>query len=147
MVTVNEFVEFYNKLRRLYPGRYSDDQETLDTWYSQLNDIPAEYLEDSIKALSDDPTYDTRFAPNAIQLRRIAKRLSGSNEFISTQVINRGEGDDLRGYYYDLLNDFWNDGKLDAEDWARLARELRHRGRTYAASHAEEVYKRLESLE
>lgn len=141
MVTVNEFVDFYNKLRRLYPGRYSDDQDTLDTWYSQLNDIPAEYLEQSIPALADDPSYDARYAPNAIQIRRIAKRLSGAIDFNSIEQTE--EGDDLRAQYWWLYYKAWQEGEIDHLEWASLAIEFRHRGRPYAAEHTEEVYKRL----
>ena len=147
MVRPDEFRIFYTKLMRLYPGRYQDDDDTLDAWYSQLNDIPAEYLDATLPALADDNSIDPRYAPNAIQIRRIAKRLSGALGFESLEVETQsGELDQLRGEFFRLHEQFYQDGTLIESDWKQLAAEFKHRNRINAAIHAEAVYQRLERM-
>jgi hypothetical protein len=142
-VTVNEFVEFYKSLMKLFPKQMSDDQDTLDTWYGHLNDIPISLAENALTALADDPRYDPKWPPSALLIRRKAKQLSGNLSFDLLEVTDEDERDILRATYFELLEKSYH-GEYDAEEWKHLASEFRHQNRLAGADHIIEVMERIE---
>lgn len=134
---VNEFVEIYNDLARLYPGRMQTDNDTLDSWYRRLNDIPAVVVRLAVDRIADDPSIDVRYPPNALQIRRLAKQSAGVIDF---NTVNEAQVDQLRGELCQLENIFYTDGRLESVSWERLIRSFETRDRCHAADNARRRY-------
>ena len=128
-----EFKSIYLDLARQYPGRMDTDDDTIGSWYARLLDIPTEYVNAAINQLADDESVDVRYPPNALQIRRLARRMSGATAF---DALPEGGGQ-ISG---DVLRLQFDSENFEPLLWERAIDSLRNTNRVHAAEAMERRY-------
>jgi hypothetical protein len=134
-----EIAAILKTLAEAYPGQRLE-RPTLQAYLERLGDIPAHLL----AAAAEAHIAQTAWFPKISELRQAAARLAGTSRF---QALDPAPVDHLAAEAQALEDAFYRQGRLEADEWERLAAQYERLDRPHRAAHAREKLRRLQALQ
>ena len=127
-------------LSSAYPDK-KHNETTLKLYYELLADIPPRILDKAARLHIRSSVWFPRIA----ELRQLAARIAGSNDFTSL-LTSASSKDDLASQALALEQAFYREGCLDSRAWGTLVDKFQRAGRHQRAEHTRQKHIRLESI-
>jgi len=134
---VEDLIGVLEMLSRAYPERHPN-ADTLDEYLQHLGDIPIFLVERAAREhIRESPWF-----PKISELYQRCTKLAGSSiyrvnggfDFLEQSTRATPRDDPLLRRMLTLEDEFTETGRLDAEEWKRLAAEFRHADRPHRAA-------------
>jgi hypothetical protein len=145
MTSPAEIAALLKPLADAYPGQPLE-KRTLQAYLEHLADLPAWLLEKAVRRhIQTSPWF-----PKIAELRQHAARLAGTSQF---ETLDPSPPDPHLAEAWALIRTaqwledaFFHQGRLDPDEWERLAAQFERVERPYRAGYTREKLRRLQQI-